>query len=279
MNYLQIYEDIINNAELEKRKKKQGIYYENHHILPVSLGGENEKENLIFLTGKEHFICHKLLVEIFPEENSLKYALWMMMNVKNIGERNYKVGSREYERLRIIYSLIAVKDNSGIGNPMYGKKHKKKSIEKMSKSRPSIKGINNPNFGKKRSQYVKDRVSKANTGRIVSQETKDKLSKANIGKKRSKESIERYRKANLGKKNSMYGKDFSKEHREKIGKAVTGEKNGFYGKSHSEKTKQKIREKAKERNKIKVVCPHCNRKGGVSAMKQWHFDNCKFKKS
>jgi hypothetical protein len=26
----------------------------------------------------------------------------------------------------------------------------------------------------------------------------------------------------------------------------------------------------------KVECPHCGKIGGISAMKQWHFDNCKF---
>ena len=24
-----------------------------------------------------------------------------------------------------------------------------------------------------------------------------------------------------------------------------------------------------------ITCPHCNKEGGVGAMKQWHFDNCR----
>ncbi len=69
MNYLQIYSDIIENIKLENRKKlkrdnENYVYYERHHILPKCLGGENDKENLVLLTGKEHFICHKLLVLI-----------------------------------------------------------------------------------------------------------------------------------------------------------------------------------------------------------------------
>ena len=28
----------------------------------------------------------------------------------------------------------------------------------------------------------------------------------------------------------------------------------------------------------KVVCPHCNKEGGVNVMKRWHLDRCKFKK-
>ena len=27
------------------------------------------------------------------------------------------------------------------------------------------------------------------------------------------------------------------------------------------------------------ICPHCNKEGGGNAMKQWHFDNCKHKKT
>ena len=27
----------------------------------------------------------------------------------------------------------------------------------------------------------------------------------------------------------------------------------------------------------KISCPHCNKEGGINAMKRWHLDNCKFK--
>jgi hypothetical protein len=29
--------------------------------------------------------------------------------------------------------------------------------------------------------------------------------------------------------------------------------------------------------KPKITCPHCNKIGGASSMKRWHFDKCKFK--
>jgi hypothetical protein len=28
---------------------------------------------------------------------------------------------------------------------------------------------------------------------------------------------------------------------------------------------------------MKLKCPHCSKIGGIGPMKQWHFDNCKFK--
>lgn len=47
------------------------------------------------------------------------------------------------------------------------------------------------------------------------------------------------------------------------------------GKSLSEETKEKMRGK---RNKMsKVSCPYCKKEGGISPMKKWHFENCKYK--
>lgn len=68
MDYQRIYNQIINKSNLENRKKlkrdnKNYTYYEYHHIIPKCLGGLNNNENLVLLTAREHFICHKLLVE------------------------------------------------------------------------------------------------------------------------------------------------------------------------------------------------------------------------
>lgn len=51
MDYNKIYEQLI-----EKRKINPVTegYKENHHILPRSMGGDNSKENLVYLTGREH---------------------------------------------------------------------------------------------------------------------------------------------------------------------------------------------------------------------------------
>ena len=52
MNYQRIYDQIINRA---KERTLEG-YKEKHHIIPKCMGGSNEKQNLIELTAKEHFI-------------------------------------------------------------------------------------------------------------------------------------------------------------------------------------------------------------------------------
>jgi hypothetical protein len=58
MNYQKIYNDLI-----EKRKKQPYTkgYSEKHHIIPKSLGGSDDKDNLVLLTAKEHYIAHALL--------------------------------------------------------------------------------------------------------------------------------------------------------------------------------------------------------------------------
>ena len=58
--YSACYFRIIDRAR--PRAKEDG--YERHHIIPVSLGGSNRKINLVYLTLKEHFICHLLLLKM-----------------------------------------------------------------------------------------------------------------------------------------------------------------------------------------------------------------------
>ena len=52
-------------------------YVEKHHIIPKSLGGNNRKENLVNLSAREHFICHRLLVKMLngDAKNKMIYAL------------------------------------------------------------------------------------------------------------------------------------------------------------------------------------------------------------
>ena len=76
MDYKKIYDNLIKFCK--KRKNPDNVYIELHHIIPESLGGETNKENLVELTLREHYFAHELLVRIYPNENKLKYALWMM---------------------------------------------------------------------------------------------------------------------------------------------------------------------------------------------------------
>lgn len=70
----------------------------------------------------------------------------------------------------------------------------------------------------------------------------------------------------------------SKEWSKKIGEAQLGSKNHRYGKKNSEasnlKRSQTLSGNINGPQKI-VKCPHCNKEGGISVMKRWHFENCR----
>lgn len=59
---LKEYFKIIKRALSQNRKKKQGTYYESHHIVPKSF---QKKSKLVLLTPEEHYECHKILAEVF----------------------------------------------------------------------------------------------------------------------------------------------------------------------------------------------------------------------
>jgi hypothetical protein len=116
------------------------------------MGGTDDKSNLVDLTAKEHFIVHKLLVEIYPDVNGLWNAYYMMMTVKGRGQdRNYYITAEEFNRVRIKRSKILSERVSGNGNPSKrpevrlkqslagkGKPKSKEHRENLSKSRMGI---------------------------------------------------------------------------------------------------------------------------------------------
>lgn len=182
--YRHYYYSIINAA---LSRKILPAYYEKHHIIPRSLGGEDDEQNLVALTAREHFVCHKLLVKITEGKNRAKmsYGLWQMAQI-NQNQQRIKISSREYNRIRESLSEARAvlwdddkkaersKKYSGEGNPFYGKKHteesKQKQREKMTgrpvapevlARRESRAGENNTFYGKKHSAETKRKISEA----------------------------------------------------------------------------------------------------------------------
>ncbi len=150
MNYEIIYSNLITsrlNKEIDPDE-----YYEKNHIWPKSLDGGNNKDNIIHLTAREHFIAHKLLTKITEGEDRKKmfYALWYITNVNG----KY-IKSREYEKIR-------------------------KEISK-----------NISNFMKNRviSDETREKQSRSRKGRITSEETKLKLRESGKNRKRPDTSL------------------------------------------------------------------------------------------
>lgn len=109
MNYQKVYDNIITRAQSEHRKKlaynlhKDYVYYENHHIIPRCIGGLDTIENLVLLTAKEHFLCHKLLTYIFPKKPGIILAFRLMASdpykLYNVSSRDYKYSKELYNSL------------------------------------------------------------------------------------------------------------------------------------------------------------------------------------
>lgn len=81
VNYASIYNTIIERA---KRRVEPTCYFEKHHIIPRSMGGSDEKDNLVKLTVKEHRVCHVLLYRLFRDEYpNLIYAVYKFYDDPN----------------------------------------------------------------------------------------------------------------------------------------------------------------------------------------------------
>lgn len=116
-----LYLRIINNAKLHTRTKKNA-FYENHHITPKSLGGNNSKTNLVLLTPREHFICHYLLCKMYSKQSVEWYKMvnaFNMMSVHGITHNRY-INSRLYSIYKKEHSRIMSEFQSGSKNSQFG---------------------------------------------------------------------------------------------------------------------------------------------------------------
>jgi hypothetical protein len=133
MNYTKIYNNIIINAK-ELNRSKKSEYLESHHIIPKSIGGTDDKENLVLLTAKEHFICHHLLTKICKNNNKLHSAFWMMFVCESSNQQRYKkftsvtyqLAKQNRAKIQSDYWKIKTnnpnnyRSNKGENNPMFG---------------------------------------------------------------------------------------------------------------------------------------------------------------
>ena len=108
------YLNLIQRAKKEDRQKGQGVYFEEHHIIPKCLNGTDDEDNLVLLTAKEHYVAHHLLHKIYKNNKSLFLAYHYMCFTKN--EKN--ITATEYENLRKLNQQY----NLGENNPNYKNK-------------------------------------------------------------------------------------------------------------------------------------------------------------
>lgn len=251
--YTKIYFNIIKNAQ--SRPEISG-YVENHHIIPKSLGGSNDKENLIKLTAREHFLCHWLLTKMVlstTDQYKVYKAFLCMSYLVNSNHQRYKIYGRTFENMRKNYSIVFSEQMKGVNNPMYGVSHSDETKKKISEAHKGNYGEKNPMYGKNHSIESRKKISDSRIGKIPwnkgithSDETKNKLAIA--GKNRS---------------------PISEETRIKM---IASHQNRA---PISEETRIKMAESAKKRVFKTIVCKYCGASGKGGNMTRWHGDNCK----
>lgn len=185
--YTRWYHQIIDRAR--DRENVGSGYCETHHIVPRSLGGPDNKRNLVVLSAREHFIVHWLLTKMVSNTKH-KYQMWnafsCMLYRARPGQIRYKVSSRVFESIKRAGSKIKSERFTGSNNPMFGRR-----------------GELSPHFGKEWSDEHRVNASKSHKGVIRSLESRQKQSVATKGREQSIEHIEK-RKL-FGEKNPRFG--------------------------------------------------------------------------
>lgn len=230
--YTECYYNIINNRL--SNPLPSDIYAEKHHIIPRSLGGNNVSSNIVSLSAKEHFLCHRLLTKMTngKDRSKMVYAMNNMLRRSDTQDR-YSVTSRTYKHIKEEFSKV---------NPFASDEFKKK--------------FKTHHVGMKRSEETKSKMSAAWTD-----ERKRKHSEAQRNRMLGKPSSMKGKKnPNLkGEKNGFYGKTHSNQIKERFSKERKGIKpawyingscehcgkeyhHGTYLKRHEEKCKLKTQE-------------------------------------
>lgn len=249
--YTRVYNLIITNAVRRQWKKLRGR--ERHHIIPESLGGTNNKENLVYLSCREHAICHWLLVKMTEGEAHCKmvYAFNCMNQTNDLQDRYYSpIISRAYERNRIEQARV------------HSEVMKAKNLVPWNKGGVVITDEHRANLvtaAKNRKPLSADSIAKGvskRRGQKRTAETRNKMSLAKKGIPKGPMSDEEKIKRSL----TMKGKS----------------KPEGFGDKVAERMKQAFTENnPNKREDLKKICPHCGTKSGPSGYARWHGDNCK----
>ena len=183
---------------------------EKHHIIPKSLGGKNSKNNLVYLTLREHLLAHRLLPRFLTGISKAKmhHAYYRMIHGRQ----------GKYVLLNPMVLLEAQKNYS--------------EARKIMRT------------GTKHSEKTKQKISKSNKGKILSEETKIKISKANAGRLVGVKKPKGFGQIISQK---LTGKKKTKEHSDKINKnpiKIMKTALKHRGMKRSEEAKEKMRKAA-----------------------------------
>ena len=183
--YTNKYYSIIAVAQsrnlLTRKQAKEALGYpERHHIVPTCLDGSNSTDNTVFLTGREHFICHWLLTKMTTGSavHKMIYALNGMRRANKDQLRYFtKITSRVFALAKINAAKISKVQNS-----------KKMPDEQKAKISATTKGRPKSEEWKQKMRKPKSEQARANMkGRVNSAEQRAKQSATTKGRPKSEE--------------------------------------------------------------------------------------------
>ena len=137
--YTRWYYSIINRAQ----SRLISGYTEKHHIIPRSLGGKNNQDNLVSLTAREHFICHLMLTRMTTGQsrNKMISAVFYLTGKGKANRNNIIRNSHLYEKLKREHASNVSKLKKGCKQPPRTIQTKQRlSISKTGKLNPQYKG-------------------------------------------------------------------------------------------------------------------------------------------
>ena len=256
--YSKVYFSTIEKAVQRGWKKARGR--ERHHIIPQSLGGNNDKSNLVYLSCREHFLCHWLLVKMTEGEyyHKMVYALMGMRAENKHHDRYHTVfTARVYEKYRIEH------------DEYHSKLMKSKNLVPWNKGGVEITDEHRENLRKAAQARIIDPVKQAEgqrkriakvTGQKRSEETKKLMSMKATGKPKGPMSEEQ------------------KQIRSDKQKGIAKPK-GFGDKVAERMKKEFLLNNPNRRPDLQKICEHCNKTVGPSNYTRWHGNNCKLKEN
>jgi hypothetical protein len=164
--YTSCYISLIANAQ--SRELPPDTYTERHHIIPKCMGGPDTSNNLVRLTAKEHFIAHRLLVQMTEGElhRKMVFALWRMTQDNKARNSRHKVTSFQYQNLKQLMA-VNMSEQTREHNQVNGKPEH--LVAWVKENGPWNKGKKMPNeFGQNISRKRKGSKSSETTCKNIS---------------------------------------------------------------------------------------------------------------
>lgn len=240
--YTKTYYSIVTRAQ---SRGKLNVPFEKHHILPKSLGGNNDKSNLVALTLREHFICHMLLVKMTfgKSRNKMVYALWKMCHSTKTRKSEFKLTARTYESVKSLMQTVRTSEDF--------------TPEWRAKISASRRGQTSWNKGISRTEEEKSKIS-------ATRKIRAKDPNWNLRPACSVEKAQKIRLANLNKK-KLYNPKTGKRATINLDQVNIYLDNGW------------VLGQGPRKSVTKKECPHCGKLLDPGNFSKFHGNNCKSK--